>query len=143
MTRAAEAGSGSRYRCYCWNDFLCYAWSLLPAQAGSRHSQEQPHPSPVRAVVMLLYKKTRLFPTLVPAAGHHQATLTQLHSVCQDKVLTLIQSRLTKHSMELFFSPAKSLQAFKINLYNTYLASFPTSEIRTVIVINKNIFFDT
>lgn len=32
LLRLAPAGSGSRYRCYCWNDFLCYAWSLLPAQ---------------------------------------------------------------------------------------------------------------
>lgn len=153
LLRLAPAGSGSRYRCYCWNDFLCYAWSLPPspgppAQAGSRHSQKQSHPSPVQAVALLLYEKPRLLSTLVPATGHHWATLTQLHSVRHDKVLTLIQSRLTKY--EHFF-PAKFLQPFKINLYNKYLASFTTSEVRTdmtlplllTVVISKNVFFDT
>lgn len=45
LLRLAPAGSASRCRRYCWNDFLaCMVTSSQPrspAQAGSRHSQKQ------------------------------------------------------------------------------------------------------
>lgn len=107
LLRLAPAGSGSRYRCYCWNGFLCYPWSFPPspgplAQAGSWHSQEQSHLSLVQAAALLLHEKPRLFSSHRPPLGH--ADTVTLGMSWQSAYFSVIQSRLTEHTMKHYFS---------------------------------------